>query len=120
MDIVIQFASVLCLFLGSFLCIAGGVGVMRFPDFYTRMHAVGVSDTLAAAFILIGLLLQDPDAIVAIKLILILLMTLFINPTASHALAKAAMQNGLAPLGKNLASSSDTKENSEEAASSTN
>jgi multicomponent Na+:H+ antiporter subunit G len=62
------------------------------------MHAVGVSDTLAAALILIGLMLQNPEGLVVLKLMMILLMTLFINPTASHALAQAAMQNGLMPV----------------------
>ena len=90
-------SSALFLLIGSFLCISGGVGILRFPDFYTRMHAVGVTDTLATAMILIGLMLQNPDGLVILKLMIILLMTLFINPTASHALAKAAMKNNLKP-----------------------
>ncbi len=98
MDSVIELSSALCLLLGSFLCVSGGVGILRFPDFYTRMHAVGVTDTLAAGMILVGLMLQGPDSLVLIKLVMILLMTLFINPTASHALAKAALHNGLLPL----------------------
>ncbi len=71
---------------------------MRFPDFYTRMHAAGVTDTLAAAMILIGLMLQNPEALVTLKLLLILLMTIFISPVASHALAKAALRTDLVPL----------------------
>ncbi len=90
--------SAICLLFGSFLCISGGIGILRFPDFYTRMHAVGVTDTLAAGLILIGLMLQLPELIVVIKLMMILLMTLFINPTASHALIKAAINNGLLPV----------------------
>ena len=93
-----EIASALCLLTGSFLCLSGGVGILRFPDFYNRLHAVGVTDTLATAMILIGLMLQNPDGMVIIKLIIILLMTLFINPTASHALAKAAIHNGLMPV----------------------
>jgi multicomponent Na+:H+ antiporter subunit G len=62
------------------------------------MHAAGVSDTSAVAMILIGLMLISPDALVVAKLIMILLMTLLISPTASHALAKAAVRNGLKPL----------------------
>lgn len=90
--------SSLFLLIGSFLCISGGVGILRFPDFYTRLHAVGVTDTLATAMILIGLMLQNPDGLVVVKLLIILLMTLFINPTASHALAQAAMRNDLIPV----------------------
>ena len=98
MDIFINISSALFLLIGSFLCISGGVGILRLPDFYSRMHAVGVTDTLATAMILIGLILHNPDFLVDIKLMIILVMTLFISPTASHALAKAAMRNGLMPV----------------------
>lgn len=93
MDTLIQFSSAFFLLVGSFLCVSGGVGILRFPDFYTRMHAVGVTETLATAMILIGLILHNPDFLVDIKLMVILLMTLFISPSASHALANAAMRN---------------------------
>ena len=95
MDIFINISSALFLLIGSFLAISGGVGILRFPDFYSRMHAVGVTETLATAMILIGLILHNPDYLVDIKLMIILVMTLFISPTASHALANAAMRNGL-------------------------
>jgi len=98
MDIIVNMGSALCLLLGSFLCLSGGVGIIRFPDFYTRMHAVGVTDTLGAGMILIGLMLQNPGGLVVLKLLLILAMTLFISPVASHALAKAAFRNDLVPL----------------------
>ena len=98
MGTIVDITSALCLLVGSFLCLSGGVGIIRFPDFYTRMHAVGVTDTLGAAMILIGLMLQNPDSLVVLKLLLILVMTLFISPVASHALAKAAFRNDLVPL----------------------
>jgi len=104
MDIIVDLSSALCLLLGSFLCLSGGVGIMRFPDFYTRMHAVGVTDTLGAGMILIGLMLQTSAGLVVLKLLLILVMTVFISPVASHALAKAALRNDLVPL-------SDSNEN---------
>ena len=98
METIVNLSSALCLLIGSFLCLSGGVGIIRFPDFYTRMHAVGVTDTLAAAMIIIGLMLQNPEALVILKLLLILLMTVFISPVTSHALAKAALRNDLVPL----------------------
>jgi multicomponent Na+:H+ antiporter subunit G len=97
MDTLMNISSVLFLLIGSFLCVSGGVGILRFPDFFTRMHAVGVTDTLATAMILIGLMLQNPDGLIVLKLIFILLMTLLISPTASHALARAAMKNNTSP-----------------------
>jgi multicomponent Na+:H+ antiporter subunit G len=98
MNLILEIASGFCLLLGSFLCLSGGIGILRFPDFFTRMHAVGVTDTLGAGMILIGLMLQNPQGIVLLKLMMILLFTLFTNPTASHALAKAALRNNLHPL----------------------
>ena len=98
-----------CLLLGGFLAISSGLGIIRFPDFYTRMHAVGVSDTLVTFLILVGLMLQMPEWLVLAKLIFILLMTLFINPSASHALAKAALKNGLMPK---IANKTDKREQS--------
>ena len=95
MNIFMDITSAFFLLIGSFLCISGGVGILRFPDFYTRMHAVGVTETLATAMILIGLILHNPEFFVDIKLMIILIMTLFISPTASHALASAAMRNDL-------------------------
>jgi multicomponent Na+:H+ antiporter subunit G len=83
---------------GGFFCISGGVGMLRFPDFYTRIHAAGVTDTLGAGLILIGLMLQSTDLIVVLKLILVLLFGLLTSPTASHALAKAAMHSKLNPV----------------------
>ncbi len=97
MDTALSIGSAICLLLGSFLCLTGGIGILRFPDFYTRMHAVSVSETSAAGMILIGLMLQSPDGIVVIKLVMILLMVLFISPASSHALAQSAMRHGLKP-----------------------
>lgn len=98
MGMLIDIISALFLLTGSFLSFSGGVGLLRFPDFYTRLHAAGITDTLATAMILIGLMLQSPDGLVIIKLLIILLMTLFISPAASHALAQAAMRNKIAPI----------------------
>lgn len=97
MDIIINIGGALLLFIGSFLCISGGVGLLRFPDFYTRMHAVGVTDTLGAGMILIGLMCYSPDFLTLSKLVMILLLTLLIGPTTSHVLAKVAMHNNLMP-----------------------
>jgi len=98
MEILMNISSWIFLFIGSFLCISGGIGILRFPDFYTRMHVVGVTETLATVMILIGLMLQNPGGLVILKLIMILLMTFLISPTASHALAKAARNNNLMPV----------------------
>lgn len=83
---------------GCFVGISGGIGLLRFPDFYTRMHAAGVTDTLCAALILTGLMLQAGWGLVLIKLFLILALLLLTSPTATHALARAAVHSRLEPL----------------------
>ncbi|WP_440873792.1 monovalent cation/H(+) antiporter subunit G [Thalassotalea sp. PLHSN55] len=112
MELLITIASGFFLLVGSFLCLSGGVGLIRFPDFYTRMHAVGVTDTLGAGMVLVGLMLLSTDILVLAKLVMVLLLTLLVGPTTSHVLAKAAYHNGLMP--KNLASTEqdNDKENS--------
>jgi multicomponent Na+:H+ antiporter subunit G len=68
------------------------------PDFYTRMHAASVTDTLGAGLLLVGLVLQAGLTLVAVKLLFLGLLIGFASPTATHALAKAALARGLAPL----------------------
>ncbi len=94
---IITIASGFFILVGSFLCFSGGIGLIRFPDFYTRMHAVGVTDTLGAGMVLVGLMILSPDLLVFAKLVMVLLLTLLIGPTTSHVLAKAAFHNGLMP-----------------------
>ncbi len=89
---------------GSFFLCVGGVGMVRFPDVYTRIHAASVTDTGGAAFIFMGLLLQAiftfENPMAAIKIVLIAFFMFFTGPTASHALAKAALMAGIVPKGQ--------------------
>lgn len=82
---------------GGALGIIGGIGINRFPDFYSRLHAAGITDTLCAMLILLGLGLQAGWTIAAFKLALIFVFLFFTSPTASHALANAALHDGLKP-----------------------
>jgi multicomponent Na+:H+ antiporter subunit G len=94
----IDLASWVLLVAGGFFCVAGGVGLVRMPDFYTRMHAASVTDSLGAGLILAGLLLQAGFTLVAAKLVIVGLLIFFASPTAAHALAKAGMTRGIEPL----------------------
>ena len=98
MNMAIEFASWLCLVAGGLFCIVGGIGLMRMPDFFTRMHAASVTETLGAGLILIGLMLQSGWSLVSVKLLIVGLLIFFTSPTATHALAKAAFARGLEPL----------------------
>lgn len=98
MIVILDFASWISLVLGSFFCVVGGIGLIRMPDFYTRVHAASVTETLGAGLILLGLLLQAGFTQVGAKLLMIGLLIFFVSPTATHALARAGMVRGLRPL----------------------
>tara|TARA_R110002095_G_scaffold112512_2_gene98247 strand:- start:557 stop:892 length:336 start_codon:yes stop_codon:yes gene_type:complete len=95
---ILEILSWLCLVLGGLLGVIGGIGLHRFPDFYTRLHAIGITDTLCAALFLLGLAFQAGLTIASFKLFLIFAFIFFTSPTASHLLANAAMLGGLKPV----------------------
>jgi multicomponent Na+:H+ antiporter subunit G len=81
--------------LGALLVVVGGIGINRFPHFYSRLHAAGVVDTLAAALVLAGLAPVFGFTLGTLKLALIFVFLLFTSPTACHALARSAYLSGL-------------------------
>ena len=93
MTLWIDVLSWLCLVGGGFFGITGAVGMLRFPDFFCRLHAAGITDTLCAMLILSGLMLQAGLSLITVKLFLIFLFLFFTSPTATHALAKAALRS---------------------------
>ena len=97
MEALVYFASWACLLLGSAFCIIGGIGLIRLPDFYSRIHGGGSTDTLGAGLVMLGLMLQAGWSLVTVKLVLIMLFLLLTSPVASHAIARAARHSGLEP-----------------------
>ncbi len=87
--------SWICLIVGPLFCIAGAVGLLRLPDFYSRTHAAGITDTLGAGLVILGLVFQAGFTLVTVKLVFIIIFMLFINPGATHGLAKAAFAQGV-------------------------
>lgn len=98
MSLWIDALSWACLVGGGLFCVVGAIGLLRMPEFYTRMHAASVIETLGAGLILLGLLLQAGFTLVAVKLLMVGMLIFFASPTATHALARAAMVRGLKPL----------------------
>lgn len=96
-DLAITVLSAGLLIGGGVFGVIGGLGLLRFPDFYTRLHAAGMTDTLVALMITTGLILQTGLSLLTLKLVLILLFLLFTTPTASHALARAALADDVPP-----------------------
>lgn len=87
MDLALDILSWLLIAGGSIFLIIGGIGILRMPDVFTRMHAAGIPDTMGAGLLLAGMALQVEPGIVTIKLVLIMLFLLFTGPTATHAIA---------------------------------
>lgn len=87
-----------CLILGSAFVLIGGIGVVRLPNFFTRMHGAGITDTLGAGLILLGLMFDAGLSLVTAKLVILLFFLWITSPTATHALAQAALHQGLEPV----------------------
>ena len=90
---------------GSFFALTGAVGIIKMPDFYSRVHPAGKSDTLAQTLVITGLLLQTLHSESfgyhgGIKLILIVFFLFITTPTATHAITKAAHVDGVKPWQK--------------------
>ena len=77
----------------------GVIGVLRLPDFYTRLHAMGKCDTLGVALVLVALAIHEGFSLYSVKILLISVFIGLANPTATHALGRAARRTGLVPWG---------------------
>ena len=92
-----EIASAILLLIGALAMLVGGIGILRMPDLFTRLHAVGITDTLGAAAILLGLAFIAGWGLLLVKLFLILAVLLLLNPTMSHALGRAAVHGARRP-----------------------
>ncbi|MDJ0918396.1 MAG: monovalent cation/H(+) antiporter subunit G [Woeseiaceae bacterium] len=97
MEQIIDILSWIALTLGGIFVFIGGLGALRLPNLYTRMHAASLTDTMACILIMVGLMLQGGLSLVTLKLAAILAFLLFTSPTASNALASAAILSGYQP-----------------------
>ena len=89
--------GVVLLWLGIAFLGLGAVGILRFPDLYTRLHAMGKSDTLGAVLSLTGLALIHGVGATGLKLAFVIVFVAIANPAATHAIGRAAWVSGLAP-----------------------
>ena len=89
-------ASVLLL-AGGFFVVVGGIGMLRMPDVYTRMHAASVTETMGTVLVIGGLMLISGWTLPTFKLFAILLFLLFTGPVAAYAVANTALIAGVSP-----------------------
>lgn len=98
---ILEGLAVLLLSMGCVFLVLGSIGVIRFPDFYCRTHAMSKPDTMGIILAMTGMALLNGWDINSLKLILVVLFAVVANPAAAHALGRAAMKTGLEPWGKN-------------------
>ena len=109
MTALIDTLSWVLLTLGGLAVLIGGIGALRMPDLYTRMHAASVTDSMGAILVLVGIMLQAGWSLATIKLIAILLFLLLTSPTSSYALASAALLAGKRPVFETQQDEGETK-----------
>lgn len=109
MELVIEIISWALIVSGGVFCLIGGIGLIRLPDMFARMHGASLVDTMGIGLILVGLMFQAGFTLVTGKLFLILAFVFFTSPTTTHALARAAINGGLVPSVEN-----DTPEKEDE------
>lgn len=97
MELLQDILSWLLLTAGGFFVLIGGIGALRMPNLYTRMHAASVTDAMGAILVLSGIMLQAGLSLATIKLVAILVFLLITSPTSSYALASAALIAGIRP-----------------------
>ena len=97
MALALDILSWFLILVGGAFGIIGGIGLLRLPDFFSRIHAASITDSMCAPCIIGGLMLQSGLTLVTVKLAFLIVFLFLTSPTASHALAKAALHGGLDP-----------------------
>ncbi len=92
--------AIILILTGVFFLAVSALGLLRLPDFYARTHAVGKSETLGSILVLSGLAVYNGWELSTIKILLIVFFVLIVNPTATHAISRAALRSGLPPWTK--------------------
>lgn len=98
LDLVRDGIGTLLLAIGLVFMLGGTIGLLRFPDFYTRLHAVGASDAVGGVFVLLGLAVIADDWGIALRVLLLAVLIVAVAPTVAQLAANAAHAAGLSPL----------------------
>ncbi|MEO9782078.1 MAG: monovalent cation/H(+) antiporter subunit G [Sedimentitalea sp.] len=97
MDMIVNILSWIFIVSGSFFMIVGAIGVLRLPDFWTRLHGMSISDSAGVILLILGMAMQAGLTLITVKLFIILAFLFITGPTATHAVANAALVSGLKP-----------------------
>jgi multicomponent Na+:H+ antiporter subunit G len=109
MDMLLLVLSGLSIAIGVIALLIGSLGLIKLPDVYCRIHAVGMIDTAGSSFIILGMIIHQGFSLVSFKLALIGVFLFFTSPIATHAVAQVAHKTGVKPVGRNLVKAAPTK-----------
>ena len=109
MDLLLLVLSGLSIAIGVIALWIGSLGLIKLPDVYCRIHAVGMIDTAGASFIILGMIIHQGSSLVSFKLALIGVFLFFTSPIATHAVAQVAHKMGVKPAGRNLVKAAPAK-----------
>jgi multicomponent Na+:H+ antiporter subunit G len=98
MDVILDVASWAAIIVGLFFMIVGTVGVLRMPDVFTRLHAAGMTDTMGAGFLILGMCLQAGLSLLTLRLLIVYVFLMVTSPIGTHALARAALGGDIEPV----------------------
>jgi len=96
-DIILKIIPILFILFGYFFFFTATIGLLRFPDFFARLHATGKGDTLAVFLSLIGFALYEGISLTSLKIVFIAVFMFLAQPTATHAISRAGIRCGLKP-----------------------
>ena len=108
-QLLISVLSGFFILLGVLALLIGALGLLRLPDVYCRIHAVGMIDTAGASFVILGLAIHEGVSLVTVKLLFVGIFLFFTSPIATHAVAQVAHKSGVVPNGRNLVSAKTAK-----------
>ena len=113
--LIMEIGAVVLLSAGFLLFVTATMGLLRFPDLYARLHATGKGDTLAVFLSLLGLAVYYGPSITSVKIVFIAVFMFLAQPTAAHAISKAAFRCGVPPWTcEDVCCLSKTRENTED------
>ena len=98
MEMLLSWLSGISLLLGTAALIVGALGLVRLPNLFSRIHAVGMMDTAGVAFITLGMLIHEGFSLISVKLAVVGVFLFFTSPIATHAVAQVAHRSGFSPL----------------------
>jgi multicomponent Na+:H+ antiporter subunit G len=94
---ILDVVAVLLLAVGMFFHVVAAIGVLRMPDFYTRLHAISKAETMGVVLTLLAVAVWAGPSLTAVKVLFVAIFLFLANPTSTHAIGRAAFRTGLAP-----------------------